>query len=314
MLNASFVGILNGVIGDYLQQSANPLSIEMDFYFEKKPLKGNLSPVKAAYPEAKNSICIFIHGSSAAETHWFKKGKVSYSDSLYQNHQILPLHLRYNSGLHISENGELLNVMLEQLVLDESIDEINIIGHSMGGLIFKSAAYYAQQNNYEWVNKTNHVFYLGSPHHGAPLEKFGAMAQSFLRQIDTPYTKIAHQLVNIRSNGVKDLRHGYLTHEEWQAEEMDDFPINRKKPIPKLSYFTEYAIAATLSEDSASIMAHWFGDFMVQKNSAIGHHENSDFHLEFQQENILLVNNTGHIPLMYHPKVNDFILEKMKAI
>jgi triacylglycerol lipase len=313
MLNVGFIGILNGVIGDYLQQTQNPLSIEMDFYFKEQPLKGDLSAVKSEFPEAKNNICIFIHGSAAAETNWIKKSKVNYSDSIYKEYQYLPLFLRYNSGLHISENGELLNVLLEQLVLDHPIDNIVIIGHSMGGLIFKSAAYYAQQNNYEWVHKTNHVFYLGSPHHGAPLEKLGAMAQSFFKQINTPYTKIAHQLVNIRSNGVKDLRHGYLTHEEWQADELDDFPINRKKPVPKTAGYAEYAIAATLSEDHESILAHWFGDFMVQKSSALGHSQNEELHLDFEPENTLLVTNTGHIPLMYHPKVIEFILEKMKT-
>ncbi len=255
MLNLSFIGALNGVIGDYLHQTKNPLSINMGLYHNETPIQTDLSKIQSNYPNSNRNVCLFLHGAASIETHWNKNATINYAESLYNKYNYLPLFVRYNSGLHISENGKQLNSLLKALCAVNSIDDIVIIGHSMGGLVFRSAVFYAHQYSSNWVKKVKHAFYLGSPHQGAPLEKFGAFTQSILEKIPNPYTKATHKLINIRSNGIKDLRHGYLRDEEWLAEKSDAFPTNRKTEVSSTFNFNQYVVAATVAKNIDSLLS-----------------------------------------------------------
>ena len=76
---------------------------------------------------------------------------------------------RFHAGLHISQNGQMLAGMLErlQLLWPVPIDELVLVGHSMGGLVARSAGYYGVQQHHWWTAAVGHVVCLGSPHLGA---------------------------------------------------------------------------------------------------------------------------------------------------
>ena len=78
-------------------------------------------------------------------------------------------HVRYNTGLHVSENGRGLARLLDEMVEEWpcQLEELVLIGHSMGGLVARSACHYGAS----WTDRVRHVFCLGSPHLGADLEK-----------------------------------------------------------------------------------------------------------------------------------------------
>ncbi|QQR80149.1 MAG: hypothetical protein IPJ69_12615 [Deltaproteobacteria bacterium] len=180
--------------------------------------------------KGKRKFCILAHGSCSSERDWtFQKEKTDYGSRLYQDLGYTPLYLRYNSGLHISTNGKRLSKLLEKLVTDsDTIEEIIFIGHSMGGLVFRSACYYGEKEKKTWIKYVRKIFYLGSPHLGTHLEKLGKLTTTILRKIPNPIVRIIASAGDLRSVGIKDLRHGYILDNDWNHQKADDLSISQK--------------------------------------------------------------------------------------
>ena len=125
-----------------------------------------------------------------------------------------PVYLRYNTGLHISDNGQQLADMLAQLQLlwPGPIDELALVGHSMGGLVVRSACYYGARQHHSWTAAVRHVVCLGSPHLGADLEKAVNVAAWALARL--PETRAIAGLSTRASCGPKDLRFGSCRDED----------------------------------------------------------------------------------------------------
>ena len=130
-----------------------------------------------------------------------------------------PLYLLYNSGLHISTNGHAFAAILEQLVASwpVAVDELVLLGHSMGGLVARSACLVAGEHGHTWQNRLQALITLGTPHHGAPLERGGNWIDLLLDL--SPYTAPLGALGRIRSAGVTDLRYGNVLDEHWQGRD-----------------------------------------------------------------------------------------------
>src|SRR4051812_38159251 len=163
------LGALNGAIGDRLAQSGNPFALDMT-------LRGGGDTPR---------IAVFVHGLGETDDAWALFGRRTYGAQLEEELGYTPLYLRYNTGLHISENGRRLARLLEETV--ESwpvpVEEIALVGHSMGGLVARSACHYGG----EWTRLVRHVFCLGGPHLGAPLQKAAnAAAHALPRPPGTP--------------------------------------------------------------------------------------------------------------------------------
>ncbi len=133
--------------------------------------------MRRAYPNAKPRVVVFVHGLCETDDAW--KGiparptprHVPYGHRMEIELGYTPVYLRYNTGRHISENGRDLALLLEDLVRawPVPIHEITLVGHSMGGLVARSACHYGADS--ACVAKVRHVFTLGTPHRGAPLEQ-----------------------------------------------------------------------------------------------------------------------------------------------
>ena len=77
-----------------------------------------------------------------------------------------------------------------------------------------SALFYGKQNLYQWVHMVENLVCIGSPHHGAALERFGFILQD---KLGVPFISLIGQLINIRSNGILDLRHGSVRDDDWET-------------------------------------------------------------------------------------------------
>ena len=55
-----------------------------------------------------------------------------------------------------------------------------IVGHSMGGLLARSAYHYATVADMQWPRLLRKLVFLGTPHHGSPLERGGNWIDVFL--------------------------------------------------------------------------------------------------------------------------------------
>ena len=289
---------LNGVLGDHLERTDNPLKITMQFRHQGKtiPLVG--SNLKKEYPSINGKILLMIHGSCMNDLQWTRK-EHNHGKVLAKELNKIPLFLNYNSGLHISTNGQHLNILLEDLVKEwpVPIEEVTIIAHSMGGLVLRSALYYGQQQEKSWTRHLKKMMFLGTPHHGAPLEKLGNYLDMILEAI--PYAKPFARLGKIRSAGVTDLRYGNLLDEDWQHEE-DRFKTkgDQRLHVPLPDQIACYSIAGIAGKKKASVSTKLFGDNMVTVKSALGEHTNPAKTLHFKKENTWVAYEHNHIDLL----------------
>ena len=178
------------------------------------------------------------------------------------------------------------------------VEEIVIIAHSMGGLVTRSAIYYSQLQQKQWTKSLKKVIFLGTPHHGAPLEKIGNYIDSIFEFI--PYTKPLAPLGKIRSAGVTDLRYGHVTDQDWQGKDRFKLRGDRRAQISLPDDIEFYAIAGSKSKNKSKRI---LGDKMVTVQSALGIHVDPTKHLHFKSENTWIAFENTHSDLLSSPEV-----------
>lgn len=270
-LGDAALGLVNATVGDHLHRQGSELGLSMvlragDRYVEPDALH-------EAIPNPSGRVAVFVHGLGTTEWSWCLEAEAYYGDPtasfasmLARDEGITPLFVRYNTGRHVSENGRSLAGLLDALVraYPVPITDLSLFGHSMGGLVSSSACAYAEAEQMGWAGALRRVFYLGSPHQGAPLAKFGQALADTLGAVDLPATRILARILEGRSAGVHDLRHGALVDEEWLAPH----PLSRDA-LP-LAHAAHYFISASITQDAAHPLAQLVGDLLVRVPSAAG--------------------------------------------
>jgi pimeloyl-ACP methyl ester carboxylesterase len=214
------------------------------------------------------------------------------------------LHLHYNSGLHIAANGRLLAGMLETLVAEWPVplEELVIVGHSMGGLVARSACHYGEAAGHAWPRRLSKLVFLGTPHHGSPLERAGNGLDSLLGL--SPYTRPFTRLGRARSHGITDLRFGIVLEEDWRdRDRYAPMRADPRTPMPLPADVACYAAAAVRADRHDAPAARLLGDGLVPLASALGEHEDARFALEFPDGHRWVGAGLGHLDLLSSPQV-----------
>jgi pimeloyl-ACP methyl ester carboxylesterase len=219
-----------------------------------------------ALPGAGPKVAIFVHGLMSTEGVWSMPGGGDYGASLAREQGITPVYLRFNSGLAIADNGSQLSGLLDRFVesYPVPIEELIAIGHSMGGLVIRSACHVARLEKRPWLPRLKKAIYVGTPHLGAPLERFGRVVTRVLRAIDDPYTRLIGEIADLRSDGLKDLGNADLRHED--RAQPGARLRDARHPVPRLPEIQHYLVASTLSD--ATWVGPFFGDSLVPVRSA----------------------------------------------
>jgi pimeloyl-ACP methyl ester carboxylesterase len=304
------IAALNGVVGDRLAERRNGLRIEMQLRHAGRRLRLQPAALTRTVPEASPKLAVFVHGLASSEAVWrfyaeehYGDPDASYGSLLARDLGYTPLYLRYNSGLHVSENGAQLDERMAELVRawPVPVEEIALVGHSMGGLVVRSACHAGGRRAGGWVEAVRHVVCLGTPHLGAPLEKFGNLAGWLLGALDV--TKPLARIVNGRSAGIKDLRYGYVVEEDWRGRDADALLEDNRHDIPFLDSAMHYFVAATLTRSPRHPLALLLGDTLVRVPSASGRGAPVARRIPFRDENGHHVGALSHLRLLNHPAV-----------
>ena len=302
---------LNGVIGDYLEENNNPLKITMQFRYQGSSIFINKENLAKKYPVIKSKVLLMIHGLCLNDSHW-NINEHNHGEKLAKELGFTPIYLYYNSGRHISTNGQNLNELLEELVLGWSIpvEELIILTHSMGGLISRSAIYYGEKQQKTWIKYLKKIFFLGTPHHGAPMEVIGNYFETTLKII--PYTRPFARLGRIRSAGVTDLRFGNLLDDDWENRNRFKLEGDKRCSVPLPEKIECYSIAATVSKETKVKNPKLKGDGLVEVASALGIHKNKNKNLNFKKNNTWIAYENKHIDLLssldVYSKIKDWIV------
>ncbi len=296
------VSALNGAFGDTLVRGHNPLALGMAVRRHGRDLELTGSELRRAYPNAKPRLAVFVHGLCETDDAW-KLGAgrhVPYGHRMEIELGYTPVYLRYNTGRHISENGRELAEVLERLVAEWAVPvhEVVLVGHSMGGLVARSACHYGAGS--ACVAKVRHVFTLGTPHRGAPLEQAANAASAALARL--PETRPLARALNIRSSGIKDLRYGYLVDECWMDQDCDAFLRDTSQEIPFLPTARHYFICATLTREADAPAGRIIGDLLVLRPSAWAH-PGQGKRMHFPIEHYHHVGGANHFDLLNHPAI-----------
>ena len=263
------ISALNGLSGDLLRERGSELAIPMW-----------LSPA----PRKARRVAVFVHGLGENEESW----------RLPPDLGVTPLYVRYNSGLHVSENGGELARLLERLA---GMQEIALIGHSMGGLVARSACHQAAEAGLAWPAKVRHLVTLGTPHTGAPLEK-GVHALSWALGL-VPEARPFGAILDQRSAGIRDLRRG----EVLEGASGPDVAL--------LPGCTHTFITATVTRDPGHPLGWAVGDLLVRTESAGGRHRTRAIPLP--PESVVHLGPLTHFDLLRHPLVHERLRSLLAA-
>lgn len=283
------LAILNGVLGDTLEQQGNPLALPMRLLHERR----ELDPVTAAQQlPFGGKVALLIHGLCLDEACWNADPEQSDNVDLPQRlaeQGWTVLRLRYNSGRPIHRNGRELSALL-QTVFDESgsgPEQFALLGHSMGGLVARSAVHYGIEAGHAWTGRLDRLVCIATPHHGSPLERIGYGIDRALgiSRYSAPFARIG----KIRSAGITDLRHGRIL----------DVP-NDGSHVPTLvpPQARCYSMAACLDADPDSLRARHFGDGLVPVPAALGIHPDPARALQLADDHRHVVTETGHLAIL----------------
>ena len=301
----NLIAVLNGAVGDYLEKTDNPLFIPMQFRYRGKRITLNALNIKEAYPNMNGKILLMIHGVCMTDVRWFQNGH-DHGEKLAEELNLTPVYLYYNGGRHISTNGQNLNMILEELVDNWPlpIEEMQIVAHSMGGLVSRSAVHYGKKENKPWTKHLKKIIFLGTPHHGAPLERVGNYLD-LLFEI-TPYVKPFTRLSKIRSAGLTDLRYGNLIDEDWDGIDRFEKLPDERMPIPLPKNIDCFAIAASKGKEAANNpLDKLVGDGLVPIKSALGQHKNPNQNLSFKKSHTHILFEINHNDLLSNLAVYD---------
>ncbi|HEY6003420.1 MAG TPA: alpha/beta hydrolase [Anaeromyxobacter sp.] len=293
------LAVLNGVLGDYLAESGNPLAIEMRLRSRGHPLELERRALRRAFPQASGKLLVLVHGSCLNDRQWTRLGH-DHGAALARDLGFTPVYLHYNSGLHISANGRAFAALLEALAAawPASIGELVIVAHSMGGLVSRSACHSGEAAAHAWRRKLDKLVCLGSPHHGAPLERGGHWVDLLLGM--SRYSAPLARLGKIRSAGVTDLRFGNVLDEHWEGRDRFGHAHDVRTPLTLPSGVQCYAIAATKAAGAGGERP---GDGLVPLESALGRHARPELTLEFPDAHQWIGRGMDHLDLLSRAEV-----------
>ncbi len=289
------VAALNGLVGDHLERTGNPLAIKMQL--------AHRASVAAA--PAGPRVLVLVHGLCMNEHQWTRGGH-DHGLALDSAAGFSPVYARYNSGRHISISGRELAAALEKLLHDwpAPVEQLAIIGHSMGGLVARSAVHQALQAGMAWPGRLRHLFFLGSPHHGAPLERGGNWLHRGLGI--SPYLAPFARLSGLRSEGITDLRHGNLLDGDWAEGRFGR--SDGRHPVPLPAGVACYAVAGALGAGKSD---EWLGDGLVPLSSALGRHARLDYDLGIAPSHTLVARGVNHLDLLSDRQVYRWLLQQL---
>jgi pimeloyl-ACP methyl ester carboxylesterase len=298
----ALLAALNGVLGDYLAASDNALAITMRLRRGGIPLPSERQPLAAAVPQAGGKLLVLLHGLCMNDLQWKRKGH-DHGAALARDLAYTPVYLHYNSGLHVSTNGRAFAELLENLVQlwPVPLTEVVLIGHSMGGLVARSACHYGALARHEWLRRVDKLVFVGTPHHGAPLERGGNWVDLLLST--SAYSAPLARLGKIRSAGITDLRFGSLVDEDWKKRDRFERSGDRRVAVPLPQGVACYAIAATTGKSARDLSDRLIGDGIVPLASALGRHANPGFALTFDESRQWVAYGINHLDLLNRAEV-----------
>lgn len=291
----AWVSALNGVWGDHLEATVNPLAIRMSLRIAGQPWRAGLQ-------QPTGKLLVLVHGLAMNDLQWQRAGH-DHGQWLARELGCTPLYLHYNSGRHVSQNGRDFSAQLDALVANwpVPVQELVIVAHSMGGLVTRSACHVGADA--AWMQCLRKIVFLGTPHHGAPLERGGRLVDAVFGV--SPYVAPFARLSQARSAGITDLRYGNVQDADWQHRSRHAQKHDDRAPTPLPEGVQCCVVAATTAGRATGLHSRVVGDGLVPLASALGEHRNPALALHVPRSRRLVVTQANHWDLLNRADIAD---------
>jgi hypothetical protein len=262
------LGVLGGVWGDRLADRGSVLATAPSLIVDDRR------------PPTRR-IAVFVHGLGETELAWRRPG---YGEALAAGHGITPVYARYNSGLAIAEAGAVLAEALAAMVAGwpVAVDEITLVGHSMGGLVVRAACHHGRGE--AWCARVRRTVGLSTPHEGAPLARGAAGAERALSAL--PETRPLAATLRARSAGIRDLEDGLR--------------------LPWPAGVDHLLVSASVARDPRAPAGRVLGDLLVHRQSAWGQRTATE-RLQLHPDRYRHLGGATHFDLLGHPAVVELL-------
>ena len=279
--------VVNGLWGDTLGHHAVRLEVPMGLRNRSsEPVA--LERIAEEYRTANSSLVFLVHGFADTERCWLPTAThPGLFDVLEASSEHTPILIRYNTGRSLAHNGALLAALIEECTRAWPVPVQNVaaVGHSMGGLVIRSACALGQSHGDGWISRMSDVVTVGSPHLGTPIEKLvhGLAAGLGIAGETVPL----QEFVDSRSKGIKDLRNGLAGH-----------PLS-----PGIAH---HFVAGVLTDEAKHPVGAALGDLVVRVSSASGGSE-------AEPSSTLVVSGVRHNNLVHNDEVINQIVSWLES-
>ena len=294
----AWVSALNGVWGDHLEATGNPLAVRMSLRIAGQPWQDQLQ-------QPTGKLLVLVHGLAMNDLQWQREGH-DHGQVLARDLGYTPLYLHYNSGRHVSQNGRDFSAQLDALVASwpVPVEELVIVAHSMGGLVTRSACHVGADA--AWMHHLRSIVFLGTPHHGAPLERGGRLVDAVFGI--SPYVAPFARLSKARSAGITDLRYGNVQDADWQHRDRHAQKSDDRVPTPLPEGVPCHVVAATTAEQASGLHSKVVGDGLVPLASALGEHRNLALALHVPRGHRMVATSANHWDLLSRADIYQQVL------
>jgi pimeloyl-ACP methyl ester carboxylesterase len=298
---SALIAAVTGLRGDALEAEGSPLCQPMAVRVDGEAIPLDPDSLRDAFPDAGSRVVVFVHGLMTTEFSWSLFGPEPYGERLARELGCTPVYVRYNTGRHISENGRSLSELMEQLVAAWPVEteQVALVGHSMGGLVARSACCHASEDGADWARLVTHSVSLGTPHMGAPLEQAVHVLSAGLATL--PETRPFANFLRRRSSGIRDLRQGSLVDEDWRDCDPDALRGAACAEVPLLEGATHCFVSAAITRSERHPLGRLLGDTLVLVPSASGRSRTR--RIPFEDEYGMHLGSAAHFTLLNHPAI-----------
>ncbi|MDN5796897.1 MAG: hypothetical protein L0H79_14220 [Intrasporangium sp.] len=262
---------VNAYRGDRLTGQADPYALPTTVRSAAGDVPLTAAALAAAFPHIRPDIVVLVHGLAETDESW-RHGERSrgttYPLDLERSGVATPVLVRYSSGRPVWENGIALAGLLDRLeaAWPMPVRRMHLVGHSMGGLVVRSAAAHGLADGMPWVARVRTLVTLGTPHLGAPLERAAHLGSRVLRvaEASRPFA----DLLDSRSAGIVDLRHGHTSEADHLGRDLYRQWGADAAPLAPLPHVAHHFVAAAAAPGPDTVVSRGVGDLMVPVGSA----------------------------------------------